>query len=432
MMNKEILRIAIPSIVSNITVPLLGLVDIAITGHLGDAAYIGAIAIGSTIFNLIYWLFGFLRMGTGGLTAQAYGADNKEECTLLLFRSLRIGLAISSAFILLQAPFFFLAKMVMSVPQDVLPHVATYFNILIWGVPAMLSLYGFTGWFLGMQNARFPMWIAIIQNVVNISLSLLLVTLFDMKVEGIAIGTLVAQYSGLFLALFLWRKSYVCQRMRNLRKRIFSTKEMSRFFKVNRTIFLRTLCLISVSVAFTSFGAQEGSDILAANALLMQFFLFFSYVSDGFAYAGEAIGGRLFGADDRKNFTILVRQLMKWGFSLSILFTGAYLFLGPTITEILTDEPVVTALATEFLPFAIGIPLVSFSAFVFDGIFIGTTSLRAMLWTMLAAAIAFFITFYALRPASPNHALWTAFTVYLLVRSLLSIAFYKFNCIFAE
>ncbi len=430
-MNAQVLRIAFPSIVSNITVPLLGVIDIAITGHLGSASYIGAVAIGGTLFNIIYWLFGFLRMGTGGLTAQAFGAKDSEESCLILSRSLILAMAVAVLLILLQLPILSAAFHWLNVPTDVLPHAYTYCSILIWGAPAVLAMYGFTGWFLGMQNAHFPMWTAIAQNLVNITASVCFVYGAGMKVEGIAYGTLIAQYTGLLLALILWQSKYARTTILPEWKSIFNLDALRHFFRVNRAIFLRTLCLIIVSTYFTSFGASGGSTLLAANTLLMQFFLFFSYVMDGFAYAGEALGGKFYGARNRQQFSRLVRNLFKWGSILSLLFTIVYASGGDFIVSLLTDEANVRNVAGNYLPYAIAIPVVSFSAFLFDGIFIGTTDTRAMLLSMLCATAIFFLVFHY-SSAPHNHSLWLAFLSYLLTRSIVSLVFYKLNRTFVK
>ena len=274
--NQRILHIAIPSIISNITVPLLGLVDVTIVGHLGSASYIGAIAVGGMLFNMIYWIFGFLRMGTSGLTAQAYGAHDLPEVTRTLLRSLGIGIALSLALLMLQYPIRTIAFHLIDASPEVRNLASLYFHICIWGAPATLGLYGFTGWFIGMQNSRFPMYIALTQNVMNIIASLFFVFACDMKVAGVALGTLIAQYAGLFMAYALWLRCYRPLRKYIEWKHVFTHEAMSRFFQVNRDIFLRTLCLVAVTVFFTSTGAAYGDVTLAVNTLLMQLFTLFS------------------------------------------------------------------------------------------------------------------------------------------------------------
>ena len=293
--NKSILQIALPSIISNITVPLLGLVDVTIVGHLGAAHYIGAIAVGGMLFNIIYWIFGFLRMGTGGMTSQAYGAQDRNEMMRLLMRSGTVGLFIALSLIILQYPIESIAFALIDTTPEIERLAATYFRICIWGAPAVLGLYSFSGWFIGMQNSRFPMFVAITQNIVNILVSLLLVYGLEMKIEGVAIGTLTAQYAGLFMAFGLWLYRYG-----NLRKEtdwhgFFNRDAMVRFFFINRDIFFRTICLVAVTVFFTSAGASRGEVILAVSTVLMLLLSLFSYIMDGFAYAGCAnrISGRL-------------------------------------------------------------------------------------------------------------------------------------------
>ena len=291
--DRQLLQIALPSIVSNITVPLLGMIDLAIVGHLGDAAYIGAIAVGGLMFNIMYWLFGFLRMGTGGMTSQAFGSRNLDETKRLLIRSLAIAWSVAACFIAFQIPIRHLAFGLIKPSSDVAALAQIYFHICIWGAPAVLSMYSFVGWFLGMQNSRFPMFIAIAQNVVNILASLLLVLGCHMKVEGVALGTLIAQYVGLFMAVAFYLLYYTRIWKRVVEKRsIWDTSALKRFFQVNRDIFFRTLCLVAVTLFFTSAGARQSDIILAVNALLMQLFTLFSYFMDGFAYAGEAVCGR--------------------------------------------------------------------------------------------------------------------------------------------
>ena len=240
-MNRKILQLAIPSIVSNITVPLLGLIDVAIVGHVGSPAYIGAIAVGGMLFNIIYWIFGFLRMGTSGMTSQAFGKRNLPEVVCLLLRSVGIGVAVAFCLILLQTPIKQGAFLLIHPTDEVREMATLYFHICIWGAPAMLGLYGLTGWFIGMQNSRFPMFIAITQNIVNIVASLCFVFVLGMKVEGVALGTLIAQYAGLFMAFALWLKYYGRLKAYIDWDGLWGGEAMRRFFSVNSDIFFRWL-----------------------------------------------------------------------------------------------------------------------------------------------------------------------------------------------
>ena len=422
-MNKKILHIALPSIISNITVPLLGLTDTAIAGHMGAPAYIGAIAVGGMLFNMVYWLFGFLRMGTGGLTSQAYGAGRPDESARVLLRSLGLALSLGLLFILLQKPLGDQAFLLLDATDEVKRTARIYYDILIWGAPAVLSLYGFTGWFLGMQNARIPMYIAVTQNVVNITASVAFVFGAGWKVEGVAAGTLIAQYTGLAMAMIWWLRRYRPTTPRIRWHDVAERGALKRFFTVNRDIFLRTLCLVVVTTGFTSAGAARGDLVLAANALLMQFFVIFSYVMDGFAYAGEALGGRYAGAGDRRNFRLMAGRLFGWCCTLALGFTVLYACGGNVLISLLTDDASVVSKAENYLPYVMMLPLLSFGAFLLDGLFIGTTATREMLAGMGAAAIAFFAAFLTLRHTMGNHALWTAFLLYLFMRGAVQALF---------
>lgn len=416
--NKQILRIAIPSIISNITVPLLGLVDVAIVGHLGAPAYIGAIAVGGMLFNIIYWIFGFLRMGTSGMTSQAYGRHDLNEVSRLLLRSVGTGFGIALIILLLQYPIRIVAFQLIQTSPEVERLASLYFHICIWGAPATLGLYAFSGWFIGMQNSRFPMFIAIAQNIINILVSLTLVYVFHLNVMGVAFGTLIAQYAGLFMAIFFWLRYYGNLRRRISFREIFRSKDMLRFFQVNRDIFLRTLCLVMVTMYFTSAGASRGEIVLAANTLLMQFFTLFSYIMDGFAYAGEALSGKYYGARNNTALRRTTRRLFAWGGGLSILFTLFYLVGGNEFLHLLTSEASVIKEADAYFYWALAIPLAGFSAFIWDGIYIGTTSTRQMLYSMLAASVSFFIVYFIFRSSMGNHALWLAFIIYLSSRGI--------------
>ncbi len=418
--DRQILQIALPSIVSNITVPLLGLIDVAIVGHLGSPAYIGAIAVGGMLFNIIYWIFDFLRMGTSGMTSQAFGKRDLTEVVCLLMRSVGIGLAVAFCLIALQIPIRQGAFLLIHPTDEVRILATLYFHICIWGAPAMLGLYGLTGWFIGMQNSRIPMYIAITQNIVNIIASLSLVYLCGMKVEGVALGTLIAQYAGLFMGLALWWKHYgKLKRFLKGGKNIWQKEAMYRFFQVNRDIFLRTLCLVAVTLFFTSAGASQGEIILAVNTLLMQLFTLFSYVMDGFAYAGEALSGRYIGARNREAFTDTVRHLFGWGVVMAIFFTLVYALGGNAFLGLLTDDKEVIAAADTYFYWALAVPAVGIAAFIWDGIFIGATATRGMLLSMATAAASFFVLYYGLHPVLANHALWLAFLTYLLMRGVM-------------
>lgn len=440
-MNQRILQLALPNIITNITVPLLGMVDMAIVGHLsGD--HIGAIAIGTQLFNLIYWNFGFLRMGTSGFTAQAFGAEQWKEALRILTRALTIALTIALLLILLQWPISLAVPYIFEGSSHVIHLALTYFFVRIWAAPATLGLYAIKGWFIGMQDSKTPMWIAIALNCVNIVASLIFVLVLKWDIFGVALGTVVANYTGLMLGIiFLHRR---IRRDSNLSVFSFNGsslraalhwKDMRAFFKVNGDIFLRTVCLAGVFTFITAASSHISDQILAVDALLLQFFTLFSYIMDGFAYAGESLVGRHIGARQLRHLKLAVRLLIVWGMALTVLFTGLYAAFGNQFLNIFTDQEAVIAAAGEYMTWVLVIPLCGFAAFLFDGIFIGATATRTMRNAMFVATGAFFLVYYGLKylytmrtgtdASTPppthtwNNILWLAFMVFLTLRGLL-------------
>lgn len=427
--NRKILHIALPSIVSNVTIPLLGLVDTAITGHLGDAVYLAAIAVGTSIFSVCYWIFSFLRMGTGGLTAQAFGRQSIDDCRECLRKALMVAITAGLAIIALQSPIAQAALWMMDTTPNVEHWARTYFHILVWGAPANLALSAINGWFIGMQNAKAPMAIAIGQNILNIILSCTLVLGLHMKVEGVAIGTLTAQWAGVLAAAMLVGHTLKqAHTMMHTSKNgtapdndsPISTKPAaaqvitwSLMFRINRDIFLRTACLVAVMFSFTAFGARLGETTLATNALLMQLFLLVSYFMDGYAYAGEALGGNLMGARNKTAFLRLTRRLFLLGIATAALFCAAFLLCGDAFIALLTDNVAVRTSAHSLLWVPVAIPVVSLAAFIYDGLFIGTTATREMLISIAIATAAYFLI---VALTSSNSLLWVAFLTYLFLR----------------
>lgn len=419
-MHRAILRIALPSIISNITVPLLGLIDLGILGRTGSGIAIGALAVGGTILNMVYWLFGFLRPGTGGLTAQAYGANREKETLAILYRSCLLAGIIATA-IIIGGEWLAMALLhIIAASRDVSAEALHYYSILKWGAPAVLAIYSLSGWFLGRQNAKIPMIVAIAQNILNISASLILVQVMDSAVEAVAAGTLIAQYSGLFLSLLLLRKRFLYGKRIGVQWHEVRNKgDLSQFLRVNRDIFLRTLFLIAVSMSFTAMGAQLGTTTLAANALLMQFFILFSYIMDGFAYAGEAIGGRFYGAGKRHYFVLLSRGLFIWGIGLAALFTAIYAISGNALLHLLTTNEEVRDFATQHLLYVCLIPPIAVTAFLMDGIYIGTSDTRSLLFSMVIATASYFALLTTL-PLTVD-LMWIAFLIYLGLRGIIQL-----------
>lgn len=424
--DKEILRIAVPSIVSNITVPLLGLVDVAITGHFGSATYLGAIAVGGMLFNVIYWMFAFLRMGTSGMTAQRRGAHDLTGVARLLVRSLSIALVLGIALLAL-SPLVREAALAIIAPTEEVGRLArVYFNICVFGAPASLGLFVLYGWLIGMQNSRTPMFVAIAQNVINIVASLAFVYGFGMKVEGVALGTVTAQWLGFAIAVALvWRyygRLYQGLKASDVFSALRPDAEMARFFTVNRDIFLRTLCLITVHFFFIAAGARLGETELAVNTLLMQLFTLYSYFMDGFAFAGEALAGKAIGARSSVACKVTIKHLFFWGVGVTMLFTTVYAIGGQAFLALLTDNSHVIEAAMLYQPWTLLIPLAGMAAFVWDGVYIGATETLCMFLSTLLSMTVFFAIYITLSPTLFNHALWLAFIVYLATRGLVLTA----------
>lgn len=415
-MDKRIFRLALPNIITNITVPLLGMVDIAIAGRLGSAIYIGAIALGANIFNMIYWNFGFLRMSSSGFASQALGARNFSEVMNTFIRSLVIGLGVGLLIILLQYPVGILASSLIQSGSESAEHVMTYFHIVVWGAPAVLGLYAFNGWFIGMQNARIPMMIAILNNLLNILLSIFFVFGVGMKIEGIALGTTLSQTISFVVATGFWWRYYRRLRKYIRKETIWDRQAIRQYFRVNVDIFVRTFLLTLVTTFFTFASSGMGETILAVNALLMQFFMLFSYFMDGFAYAGEALTGRFIGAKNREYLQWMIRRVFFWGLMVSLAAVVIYMFFPDSILRIMTNDLDIIAHAKNFMFWTVLIPIVGFAAFLWDGIFIGATASTGMRNAMILSSAVFFTCYFIMTPLWGNNGLWLSFILYLFVR----------------
>lgn len=423
-MNKKILQLAGPNIISNISIPLLGIVDMALMGHLGSDDYIGAIALGSLIFNFIYWSLGFLRMGTSGFTAQAYGRGDRSETILVFSRAAFISIGISVLLIALQRPIELFSFAILNGESNVENLAMAYFRIRVWAAPAALGQFALLGFFLGMQNARLPMYVLVSTNIINIIFNYIFVMILGMGSDGVALGTVIAQYSGFLLAIyFLWKHFGELFTLWS-GKAMLQWNRFREFLMVNKDIFIRTMCLVIVFSFFTASSASadqsaEGEDtILAVNSLLMQFFMFFSFLIDGFAHAAEALTGRYIG---EKNGTALgksVRILFAWGSGIAIFFTVLYLGVGGFIFNLLTNNPEVITNAEPYFFWVILIPIVSFVAFIWDGIFIGATAGKQMRNAMLLSTLLFFPAYYLLNRTMGNHGLWLAFILFMAARGV--------------
>ncbi len=416
-MNRNILRLAIPNILSNLSVPLLGMVDTALMGRLEDEVYLGAIGIGGIIFNFIYWGFGFLRMGTTGLTAQAYGKKDQQEITSLLVRGLLVAGSASVVLLLGQYPLVWVAFLIVEGGPEVTALAKEYVLIRIYAAPATIGLYVFHGWFLGMQNARYPMVLTILVNLMNIGCNMLFIYEFGMKSDGVAWGTVCAQYTGLLGACFLFWYKYASFTHYFSWSSIKNWEALSRFWSVNSDIFFRTISLVLVFSFFTSASAGMSALMLAGNQILLQFQHLMAYAVDGFAFAAESLVGRFRGEDDRNKLKEAIHLLIRWGLGFGGCFSLIYGLFGTSMLYLFTDIPEVIATAKPYLYWVVILPLVSAGAFIWDGIYIGATATKPMRNTVLLATFAiFFPLYYATVFAIENHALWLSLTVFMLMR----------------
>ena len=430
--NRQILRLSVPAIVSNITVPLLGLCDTAISGHLGSELYLAAIAVGSVMLNVVVWLFGFLRMGTTGLTANAFGAGDDDGVKKIFTQSLLIALAAGAFLILFQIPLFDLLSGLIGAQEDVNENVREYFMIRIWGAPALLGVMAVSGWFVGMQSTFYPMIIAIGVNVINIVASFLLVFSCGIGFSGVAWGTLISNWAGLGIAIIC---VVIMRRGKGMwcpLRDVIQKAGLKRFFSVNSNLFFRSACIIAVTMGVTAAGARLGALTLAVNVVIMQFFQFFSFFMDGFAFSGEALIGRWAGAGDKEMLHKFFKALLCWTLSMAIVFSLAYGLGSGAVADLLSDSENVRQGVTDMNIWISLIPIVSAWAFIYDGFFVGITDTRRMMIaTILASAIFFVVAFIRLGKGGifidvgSNRMIWIAFLSYLLMRGVVLALLWK-------
>jgi multidrug resistance protein, MATE family len=416
-LNRQILRLAIPNIISNLSVPLLSSVDTALVGRLDGVYYLGALAIGGMIFSVLYMGFGFLRMGTTGLTAHAYGSRNTQEASVVLSRAIITAGLVSLVLLLAQYFIFAGAMLIVSTSDEVRTFASVYFFIRIWDAPAVLGLYAIQGWFLGMQNARYPMYITIFINLLNIVLSLYFIYGLGMTVDGVAYGTVIAQYAGLILAVVLFVRTYGLRYIHTAREAILAIEGIKRFFSVSRDIFIRTMSLLFTYSFFTVQSAALGDEILAVNAILLQFWHILAYGVDGFAYAAESLTGRFVGARQPARLRRAVKLLMAWGMGLGGVFSVIYYLFDETLLRIFTDQPELIALGLVYMSWTIAAPLINSFCFMLDGVFIGATVTGPMRNSMLISTFLVFVpVYFATVGWLENHALWLAMATYMMAR----------------
>ncbi len=417
--NKKILHIAGPSILANITVPLVGIVDVAISGRLGNAAMIGGMAIGTMLFELLYWNFGFLRIGTAGITAQAYGRRDLREAVRTLEQSVSTALIVALILLTIQFIFVKFALLIVDTSPEVANLAKTYFLIRIWAAPATLSLFALKGWFLGMQNAKSPMVVDILVNVVNIFVCYVLAVHTKMGFRGIAYGTVIAQYSGLILATLLLLAYYKkLFKYFHLRESL-NFHRMKDFFKTGGNLMIRSISFLFIYSGFTVYAAKYGDTLLAVSTIIMKLMLLYSYFIDGFAYAGEALSGRFIGSKDSVSLKKTIKVLFIWSMGIGITSTIIYFLAGGMMFGLMTTNITVIAASKEFLPWLVFMPLISCIAFTWDGIYIGATASTSIRNTMILSAISFFAIYYALEPFIGIHALLAGYFAHLAVRTIL-------------
>ena len=408
--NRNILKLAVPSILANITVPLVGMVDIAIAGHLDASAatMIGGITIGSMLFDLLYWNFGFLRVGTGGLAAQAYGRGDRRECARILARAMGISLAIALVLLAIQWFVVQAAFWVVECTPQVRELASEYFLIRIWAAPATLSLMALKGWFIGMQDSVSAMVADITVNGVNILMSFILAlgltiggneVVLGMGFIGVAAGTVAAQWTGLVVSLiiiyFKYHKNTMSMLEMNDIRGLFKGDQTRRFFVMNANLFVRSLCFIGIYIGFTVISARYGDTLLAVSSIMMKLLMIFSYFTDGFAYAGEALVGRYVGARDRVMLGQSVKWTFVWSMGLAVLFMGIYHWAGVPMLRMMTSDATVIQAAGAYLPWLLLMPPVGCAAFTWDGVFIGATASKGLRNSMLWAVVAFVIVWGA-------------------------------------
>ena len=422
--NFEILRLSIPNIISNISVPLLSTVDTILMGGLSNL-HLAAVGLGSMLFNIIYWNFGFLRMGTTGITAQYFGSCENDNIWLSFLRAGLLSIIIAILLILFQGFLYDGCAWALNVDQATDPLVLEYFNIRIWAAPASLLMMVIMGWFFGVQNAIYPLILTILINVVNIILSYYLVKYLGMDIRGVALGTVIAQYVGVVLGLvIIWLKFRYLIKL-SLLSRLKIWNAYTRFMKINFDLFLRTVGLTFAFGFFYSQSSKIGNTVLAVNVVLMQFVNWMSYGIDGFAYACESLVGKYKGAKNKEALIIVIRQSFLWGSMVSFLYALVYYIGGPQLFQIFSSDDALLLAAEDLLYFMAIFPIISFASYIWDGIFIGLTATTSMRNSMLLALIVFIVFYYALPGTDNGSHIWLSMCVFMIFRAVFQYGYYR-------
>ncbi|MCF0172186.1 MAG: MATE family efflux transporter [Bacteroidales bacterium] len=415
--NRHILKLAVPSILANITVPLVGIADLAIAGHIGDASVMGGVAIGTMLFDMFYWTLGFLRAGTGGLTAQAYGRGDFTAAMKAFTQGFTTVIAATVLFFCLQWLFIDTAFRFIDCSAEVQAMARRYFFVRVWAIPASLSLFVFRGWFIGMQNTLLTMVVDVVVNVTNIAASLIFALPCKMGIAGIALGTVVAQWTGFTVSLVLMIVNYGKMfRLINVRESI-RWSNYKKFFSLNVHLYFRSLLLLVVYTGFTSISARYGDVELAVSSAMMKLLLLYSYFTDGFAYAAEALTGRFIGAKDPARLKKTIHLVFIWCLAIGVVSTLVYGSSGKLMVQIFTNDPAVIAGCAPYLFWLVLMPIVSCIAFTWDGVYIGATASRSLVLSMLWSAVSFVAVYLILAPLMGLQALYAAYFSHLIVRS---------------
>ncbi len=427
--NRQILKIAIPNILGNITIPLLGIVDTILMAHKGKDAsvLIGAIGLGGLIFNALYWNLNFIRPTTTGITAQAHGAEDRQKQISTLLRALMIATVLAIIILLFYPVIRSVGFEILSNPQNesAIGYAQEYFDVRIWAVPAVLYLFALQGWFYGMQNALIPFILTTFLNLTNIAVSIYCVKFLDMNADGVALGTVVAQYLSLFLSLALLFYYYPWLRGSFRSKRLNSLQGFREFFEVSGFVFGRNVMLFAVFATFTYYSSTLGETYFAANQILLQLFFFMSFAVDGFAYASEALVGKYKGASHARALLRSVRLCLFWGIGFGCLFSLAYSICGSEILGLISPDPSIIASARPYLIWLSVIAISGAISFIWDGVYIGATLALPMFISMSVSTIVFFITLENLHSSYPYRAIWVAMTTYVTMRGIIQWLYFR-------
>jgi len=419
--HRKIIALALPMILSNISIPLLGLVDSIVIGHLEQAWYLGGVALGSTVVMFIVSMCNFLRMSTTGLTAQAFGKKDSLAILMTLAHALLIAFGLSVVLLLAKEYIVELAFMLTNASDNVQLNAQAYLSIRMWGIPAALFNFAILGWLIGLQNMKAPMLLLIIANVFNICLDVLFVVYFEWGVEGAAAASVIAEYAALLFGLLLVFKQFnqfELPKKSDIRRHLFESSKLFGLLSLNRDIFIRSLCL-QLTFAFMTFkGASLGDEYIAANAVLLNFLMFISFALDGVAYAVEAMVGKAIGAKNTIVYRQSVIASLIWAGLFSVVFSTGFFIFGEKMVLMITDIDTVNTIAVEYLPWLVLLPFTAVWCFVFDGVFIGATRAKDMRNSMLFCVICVFLPTYFISSGLGNHALWLAMNTFMLARGL--------------